>query len=369
MRTSGGRGTCEWWYFDAEYSDGTRVVTIFFTKRAFSVRGFAWPMVVININTPGGKQIIKVSMDAWRKKIEASKEQCDVTIGPNTCRYCDGNYLVHYEDGDIKYDCTMKPGMLMWRPGTGHWSFEHESKSDYFAWFVSQPSAELEATLTIGGETARLKGSGYHDHNWYELRIGKTLNHWYWCRARVGPYTAICCDLISQKKYGYRRLPVFMLAKDGVIISDNEEKITVERAGTEYHPGSRKFIDNNLIFTYGADDGTNYKIEFIRKGDLWAAAVLTVLETLTGNNDNRLKMTLLQNSDAMGFTMLKLPRFPSLLLPLVKTVMSTLYNPSYLRCFGDVRITIEKDGKIEVLEQEGLWEQMFPNKNRDAIIN
>ena len=39
IRTSGGRGTFEWWYTDATFDDGTTVVLIFFTKNYFDVHG------------------------------------------------------------------------------------------------------------------------------------------------------------------------------------------------------------------------------------------------------------------------------------------------------------------------------------------
>src|SRR5215207_10017831 len=32
MRTDGGKGTYEWWYFDAHLSDGAKLVIVFFTK-------------------------------------------------------------------------------------------------------------------------------------------------------------------------------------------------------------------------------------------------------------------------------------------------------------------------------------------------
>ena len=56
------------------------------------------------------------------------------------------------------------------------------------------------------------------------------MNHWYWGRAHVGPYTVIACDIIAEKQYGYKRLPVFMLARDGEILSDDPNKTTIERA-------------------------------------------------------------------------------------------------------------------------------------------
>lgn len=59
LRSHGGRDSFEWWYTDAEFDDGTTVVTIFFTKNYFDVTGIAWPTVDLEITLKNGKKIHK----------------------------------------------------------------------------------------------------------------------------------------------------------------------------------------------------------------------------------------------------------------------------------------------------------------------
>lgn len=334
MRSTGGRRTYEWWYFDAEYSDGTKVVVIFYTKNGFNVRGLANPTASLEITFPNGKRISKHVSEGKGQKIRASKEKCDVKISQSSIKYYEGNYLIHFIEGDVEYSCTMKPKLPMWRPGTGHWYYG-ENQEHYFAWIVAQPSADISATLKACGETFELNGNGYHDHNWGNIHMRKLMNHWYWCRANIGPYTIIACDIITEKKYDYTRLPVMMVAKDGIILEDNEEKTVIKRLKTEYHPITKKFIDNNLMFIHQEDNGTKYQIEFKREHDILAFNML----------------------DRMGIA------------PIKNCIAKAMgINPTYIRCIGEVKLTVEENGNKEVFEKEGLWEQMFFGSNKDAII-
>jgi hypothetical protein len=164
----------------------------------------------------------------------------------------------------------------------------------------------------------------------------KLMNHWYWCRASIGPYTIISCDIIADKKYNYTRLPVLMIGKDGVILDDDEQKTSIERINTIYHPVTKKFIDNTLIFTQKTDEKTSYRIAYNREKDMFADSLLYY----------------------SGIT-----PFKRILAKMIGM------NPTYLQCFGKVNLTVIESGYEKVFEQEGLWEQMFLGNNKDAIIN
>jgi hypothetical protein len=334
IRTTGGEGTFEWWYFDAEYSNGTKVVVMFYTKNKLDVRGVSNPTASIDITLPDGKKITKEFSEGQGQKIRASKEQCDVKIGQSSIQYVEGKYSVQFIDGDVEYTCTMEPNISMWRPATGY-TFFGEQQEYHFSWFVAQPSATVRATLKAGGQTLTLEGSGYHDHNWGNIDMNVIFNHWYWCRASIGPYTIIASDCIAEKEYDYTAVPSFILAKGGVIVEDNEEKVSITRLDTEYHPVTGKFIDNHLIFSCRATDEAHYQIEFIRDHDI---AAVNLLE------HSGLSPSEISKARADGL------------------------NPTYVRCIGNAKLTVEKNGTKEVFTNEALWEQMFFGNNKDAII-
>lgn len=332
IRTTGGKGTYEWWYTDAEFEDGTTIVTVFFTKFGFDVKGPGHPMVTIDITYPDGKKTTREVYGQKGTVIDASKEMCDVTVGESYLKYTGGDYELHYADEQIEYHAKMKSLLPMWRPETGHMYFGREQKH-FFAWLPAQPACRVDATLKIDSEQRNIKGIGYHDHNWGNIPMNKVMNHWYWCRANIGGYTIIASDIVSEKKYGNMRIPIFMLGKDGKIFDLDLTKTQVIRQGTYQHEVTGKFMDNHLTFIQHYK-GAEYKVEFIRKRDIVAVSMLDML-------------------------------------PKVKKALARLVgaNPTYVRVLGDVRLSITKDGKSEVIEHEGLWEQMFFGNNKDAVIN
>jgi hypothetical protein len=334
MRTDGQAGSYEWWYFDAEYTDGTKIVVVFYTKYEFDVKGEACPTIRFDLTLPDGRSISKKISEEKGSTIRASKEKCDVKIDRSSIQYADGQYLIHFVDDTIDYRCTMKSIVPMWRPKTGHMFFGDKQK-DFFAWFVAQPSADLEAVLTVDGERCQLIGNGYHDHNWGNAEMNQLINHWYWCRATIGPYTVISCDIIAAKKYGYIRQPIIMIAKNGEILEDQEELTKIERKDMIKHPFTKKFMDNKLMFLQSSGHNASYQIEYHREGDIVESSLLSGME-----------LSLLQR---IAVKVLKI-------------------NPTYVRCIGRVTLTVNENGKQEVYEQEALWEQMFFSNNKNAYI-
>ncbi len=45
--------------------------------------------------------------------------------------------------------------------------------------------------------------------------------------AKVGPYTVIAAYITASEAYGHAAQTVFMLAKDGAVIADDDGKVTV----------------------------------------------------------------------------------------------------------------------------------------------
>ena len=88
-----------------------------------------------------------------------------------------------------------------WRPETGHLVFGPESDK-FFAWSPFVPFGKVTATYKIGDEVHEATGTGYHDHNWMNIEMSHLLDHWWWARGDVGPYTFVMAHLVAAKKYG-----------------------------------------------------------------------------------------------------------------------------------------------------------------------
>jgi len=328
MRTTGKRGAFEWWYFDAYLDDGSKVVIVFFTKPTHKVKGRLNPLCTVDIDWPDGSKIHR-EYDALEKEYQFSKEQCDVVIGNNFFRGNLNQYEIHFEDDSLSVDITLDRETSSWRPHTGHWYFGKKQKK-YFAWFPSVPSGKVSANIQYQGRTKNLQGSGYHDHNWYNKNILMMFNHWYWARAELGDYTIILSQMTATKKYDHVEFPIVMIAKNGEIIVDDEEKLILVKNEININEETGKPVADILIFNY-EDNDRKYVVTFNREQNIF---INKMIESTTG-----------------------IPKFIAKI---------TGFDGSYIRFTGGVSLEIyEKDSQVEIIEDSAIWELMYFRKNME----
>ena len=238
QRADTGRGSFEWWYFDAHFTDASTAVMVFATKPLLERNGPLKPNVALTITRPDGSKAAQFPLFP-PEQFSASKETCDVRIGPNWARGDLYRYEVHAEIGALAADLTFTGLVPPWRPGAGKAYFG--DLDHYFAWLPSIPYGRVEGTLTYDGQTHHVKGTGYHDHNWGDVGLNEVMDHWYWGRAHLGEYTLIFVEQIAAKTYGYARIPVFMLAKGGEIITGDGEPLMMEARDFVKHAGGHQY--------------------------------------------------------------------------------------------------------------------------------
>ena len=67
----------------------------------------------------------------------------------------------------------------------------------FFGWTPFVPFGKVTATYKIGDEVHEATGRGYHDHNWTNTEIGHLIDHWWWARGEVGPYTFLAAHIVA----------------------------------------------------------------------------------------------------------------------------------------------------------------------------
>ena len=228
-------GVYEWWYFDMILDDGSKVVIHFNTKDNKTIaKDGTIPSVVIKITSPNGKEykdnVILNSSDAY-----FGEGKCDVKFGPHFIKGDLKTYHIHVDktggvngtDGsggmgeasnvacDLVLTSTSKP----WRPGAGGFSFGEDG---YFTWLCAVPRGNVKGTLFYNNEEHQVKGTGYHDHQWGNVKHNSTWDHWIWGRQDFGDYAILVFDIGTQKKFGYQRLPMMFLEdKDGNLVMED----------------------------------------------------------------------------------------------------------------------------------------------------
>jgi predicted secreted hydrolase len=198
FRTDTGREYFEWWYFDAHLDDGSTAVIVFITKEIMERKGPLRPGLKMTITRPDG---VKLSASPFFPPDEftASKQSCDVKIGPNWVHGDLHTYQLHAEANGMSADLTFTGIVPPWRPLDGKAYFG--DREHYFGWLPAIPYGTVQGTLTYDGKTHNVTGSGYHDHNWGNLSLPNVIDHWYWGRAQFGDYTVPSFCLQKGRRY------------------------------------------------------------------------------------------------------------------------------------------------------------------------
>lgn len=259
MRTEGGPGGYEWWYFDCHLRDGSSLVVTFYTKPQLSPDGPLAPYATLELDRPGqppGQPIVA------QGAFSARRDRCDVRIGENTFRGNLHEYDIHFSQDGVTVDIKLTGTVPTWRPTSGYIFFGNHDEH-FFAWLAAVPQGEVTVDLNIQGTQEHLQGVGYHDHNWGDTSMATLINHWYWGRARAGDYSNVASHIVAEKAYGNTELPIFMLAKDGKIIAEDTSKVSFHLEDVHIDQISGKPVANVVVHEY--EDGPElYRVSYRR---------------------------------------------------------------------------------------------------------
>jgi hypothetical protein len=329
MRTEGGPGSYEWWYFDCHLSDGSSLVIVFYTKEMLNPAGELAPFVTVELDRPGRPTLhleARVSPDAF----SASRERCGVQIGENSFRGDLHDYEIHFANDEAAIDVKLTGQVPSWRPTSGYMYFgEHDEH--FFAWLPSVPQGKVSVDLNIGGQQEHREGVGYHDHNWGDVPMMKLINHWYWGRAQAGDYSVVASYIFAEKTYGDAELPIFMLAKGGKIIADDAAKVRFHLEGEHLDEQSGKPVADLVIYDY-EDGPERYRVTYRRSETIVDQQLIT-----------------------------RVSGFKHLLARLAR------FDGPYLRFTGDVQLEHFINGElIEDVSDPGIWEMMYFGRVRQS---
>ena len=330
MRTDGTKGDFEWWYFDSHLADGSKLVITFYTKDFNKAGGTLAPFADIVLDRPDGSTVKAQTAVFTGPDFSASTDRCDVRIGPNRFEGDLHTYTIHIETDQLTADVTLTGVVPAWRPRTGHFLFEDDEHL-YFAWLPSVPQGTVVATLEIGEEKVETTGVGYHDHNWGNVSMMDVINHWYWGRGQAGPYTVIACYLTAEARYGYEELPIYLLAKDGEIVADDNDKVEFTPAETSHDAETGKPVSDLLTYTY--TEGTTRDVITWRRHR-------TILRDRFVDDISGVKHLL---AKLVGF------------------------DGAYLRFTGELSVERYEAGlSVDKAADEAIWELMYFGKNHET---
>ena len=325
-RTGLADGTFEWWYFDGHLDDGSTLAITYNIKPAINPDGPLNPQIMFDYKRADGTYVKKIELfDA--AEMTVSDEKCDVRIGKNLFVGDLRNYKIHVEIDDLVADVDLANTSKPWKPGSGTIWFGNKEEFNY-AWVVGVPRGDVKATVTEGGRTDTLTGTGYHDHNWGNCSMAKLQHHWYWGRAQVGKYLVVSSLNWSAPQFAYATFPVFFLVEDGEIKSTSGDGIVFRQEGRMIDEHSGKPYHKKISYFYPAADA-DYTVTY-ELGEVILSE--KHVDTMPPEQAEKMK--------AIG------------------------YDGAYLRFKGTVSVTKRTpDGREETETGEGMWEEMYFGPN------
>ncbi len=315
-------GNFEWWYFDAHFEDGTTAVIVYATKPIVAPHAPLTPNLSLTVTRRDG---VKTAQFAFppAEQFSASPGICDLRIGKSwvkqTAQGERWTFSMHAETADLSTDLVFTGLGRPWRPGAGKTYFG--DLDHYFAWLPSIPHGTVEGTLIYDGQVHNVKGTGYHDHNWGNVALPSVMDYWTWGRAHVGGYTLIFVEQVAAKKYGYARIPVFLLAKGDQVLADDSRYLTMQARDYFNHSSGREYPR---------------EIDFI-----WA------------HGSDRVQLILREPKMIEAVSLLSI-------LPPVKRRLARLFaNPYYFRFNSALDLEIDLEGRMETVRGQALYELMI----------
>lgn len=321
-RINGEPGNYEWWYFDANFEDGSNLVITFQTKPFTSSFLPLSPMVSVDFNGADGKTISKI-YNGSVSEYSSSKERCDIKISKNEFKGDLKNYTIHIEIEELAVEVALTGIIPSWRPEAGVVLYGLDEKVEY-GWLVAVPKGKVNAEIAVNGEKKIYSGYGYHDHNWGNKSLVELKHHGYWGRAEVDGYTFINAVNYAPVEYDKQDFIMFMLADEKKIIADDSSKVTFSASEEFLDEATGKPIARKISYLYEADD-KKYKISYEIEKTIFRVQMLDALP-----EEQR------------------------------ASAMKRGFNPAYLRFKGSVILeVIEKNQVIEAHKGNAIWESMY----------
>lgn len=241
------KGQYEWWYFDGHLDDGSMIVSAFIIQ--IDEKNQVNPQITFNYADSQNR--IEKTVFFRAGEYESANDHCDVKINNN---YFRGKGLDEYEifldpfhNEGWGFNLKIKRNVPSFRPGTGFW----ESDEKYFAWLCSVPSGSIEGTITKAGKEIKVKGNGYHDHNWGNVPMSSILSDWYWGRAEINGLTLVTANVRFKEEAGGRETPlVYITRGEEVLLNAINEELDFLSGHRIKHPETGKSYNSDALYIF-----------------------------------------------------------------------------------------------------------------------
>ena len=187
----------EWWYFDSILDNGYSAQM---SVRVLSIIKNRFIPVFQRLDLYKDGELIHHNKKRYSfKKFEKSKELPSVKLdGKQVIKgYINKEGKLVY---DLSFDVKNTSADLKFVSLTKGWMGNNPGRD---MWAVLLPRAKVTGTLKIDGDEIKVKGHGYHDHNW-DVRYAAAKNNlgWFWGKINFNNFTTIWATIFKTRSIG-----------------------------------------------------------------------------------------------------------------------------------------------------------------------
>jgi hypothetical protein len=307
-----GKDSFEWWYFDGHLDTGETFVGVFYALSPTDGKS----AVTFSLYSPDFKKssFLKSYQNG---EMKFSREDVDIN-GPagHVRRLDDKSYHVRWNMEGIVADLKLNMAAPGWMPA-GQDGINKNSP-DFF-WNIHQARNHFEGTITKEGQTRKVKGVGYADHNWGTKPLNEVTRHWIWGRIFADDFTIVYAD-VDYINPSINSRPLYVARGNTIIVGAGSP--TIRQWDFVTHPALKRHYPRKVSIDF-AEGGveTHLQIQF---------------------------QTLVEDVDLLTTSSLN---------PLSRWFLRTfIARPAYFRVIASYKGHITENGKLTPLEGECLYE-------------
>jgi len=241
------RIAAEWWYFDANFSNG---YSIHIGVRTVSKKKHGMVVTLLNFYK-NGKLFASSKKRFSFNKFKTSSDyplailENKKIITINKEEYKENKKWIY----EVTLDIDENKVDLTFIGSTKGFKFVTDKES----WTVALPKAFVKGEITVNGKKMIVEGIGYHDHNWnYSMLTPLTYGKgWYWGKIMSKTLTVSWAEVIKSKTHGE------ILA---VINKDKQGYFSADAKKIQFTPKQYIYINRRktpTIFSIKIDDVVN----------------------------------------------------------------------------------------------------------------
>lgn len=261
-------GAFEWWYMDVHSKNGFVIVGTF--HYLIDDSGKIAPYLNINF-TKDAQILCNIRVNHYTDPYHLDPKKADAHIGKSFFTSLDGLdkyhiYIDPTENEGFGMDITIDRQAPSYRPGSGISGFV--KNGPLFGWLCAIPEGLAEGTVMYNGETAPIKGSGYHDHNWGNCPLNELVDNWIWSRGVVDGISVVSSfTRFIPELGGGESCFLYMMKDNKLILNAVGENVFGLEGVLVNHSKTNKPTPTRCSFTYN-DDKQKIVASFDRISDI-----------------------------------------------------------------------------------------------------